>query len=199
MALRFMNDTRKPRHTIFGKLSYHQNIHYKLGKKICGTSLNKILIQYLHLFNNYLKNFGAGKSSNLSVETIERISVALVKISTSNQEEGVIKDNLLNTLYGLSAANKIIDEFETLNILYKEAKKDSDTLRDREKLSEYLDNLKKSNVNFLFDFGTISSLPLRLKPEYQTYIDRFGFPDNGVWNPVLLGHILLEQKTWNKE
>ena len=104
MALRFMNDTRKPRHTIFGKLSYHQNIHYKLGQKICGTSISSVLMTYLKEINTVLDEFGSGRNISMSRNEMEHIALQLTKASTSSLTEKLIKSNLMNVMYGLQTA-----------------------------------------------------------------------------------------------
>lgn len=192
MALRFMNDTRKPRHVISGKLGYHQNIHYKLGKKVCSGSLTTTLLKYVELLNTLLVDFASGRGVSLSRSELENLSAILVRTSTSSSSEKLIKENLLNILYGIQAGNLIISEKAEIENKYELAKTDSDILNDKEKLRDYLERIRKSFIPYIFDFGTTYAPQLHLKPKYQLYIDRHGIPENGVWNPALLGAIVNE-------
>ena len=192
MAFRFMNDTKKPRHVISGKLGYHQNIHYKLGKKVCSGSLTTTLLKYIELLNTLLVDFASGKGVSLSRSELENLSSILVRASASSPSEKLIKGNLLNILYGIQAGNLIISENAELENKYEIAKKDSEILNNKEKLRDYLEQTRKSFIPYIFDFGTTSAPQLNLKPKYQIYIDRHGVPENGVWDPALLGVIVSE-------
>lgn len=192
MALRFMNDTRKPRHTIFGKLSYHQNIHYKLGQKICGTSISSVLMTYLKEINTLLNDFGSGRNISMTRNEMEHIVLQLTKATTSSSTEKLIKSNLLNVIYGLQTSLINYVENKELKSQLEEKSADSEILRDKDKLKEYIENMKTSSINYLFNFGTGTSIGLKLKPQYEIYIQRFGIPENGIFNPVYLGEILSD-------
>jgi len=43
----------------------------------------------------------------------------------------------------------------------------------------------------LFPEQTITVIPVQIKPEYLTYIKTYGYPENGIWDPDLLGAIIL--------
>ena len=187
-----MNDTRKPRHTIFGKLSYHQNIHYKLENKICGSVLTYTLIKYLKVINPLLLDFAAGKPSSITRNEIESISTQLLKMKNQSQNEKLIVKNLLNILTAIQGGDVLIGKYTDLQGKYLEKSKDSDILRNKEKLKEYIESLKKSNLMLLFDFGTAKTTGLKLKPKYEIYIQRHGIPENGVFNVEYMGEIINE-------
>jgi hypothetical protein len=42
----------------------------------------------------------------------------------------------------------------------------------------------------LFPDQIITVIPVEIKPEYLAYIKTYGYPENGIWDPDLLGAIL---------
>jgi hypothetical protein len=42
----------------------------------------------------------------------------------------------------------------------------------------------------LFPDQTITVIPVEIKAEYLAYIKTYGYPENGIWDPDLLGAIL---------
>ena len=42
----------------------------------------------------------------------------------------------------------------------------------------------------LFPDQMITVIPVQIKPEYLAYIKTYGYPENGIWDPDLLGAIL---------
>ena len=50
-------------------------------------------------------------------------------------------------------------------------------------------NMLRGSVS-LFPEQTITVIPVQIKPEYLTYIKTYGYPENGIWDPDLLGAII---------
>jgi hypothetical protein len=54
-------------------------------------------------------------------------------------------------------------------------------LKDKEKLLAYIEEMNKTFT--IFPNQTITTTNVKLKPEYQIYINNYGFPENGVFDP----------------
>jgi hypothetical protein len=54
-------------------------------------------------------------------------------------------------------------------------------LKDKEKLLIYIQEM--SEIINLFPNQTMTTSNVKLKPEYQIYINNYGFPENGVFDP----------------
>ena len=50
-------------------------------------------------------------------------------------------------------------------------------------------NLLRGSIS-LFPEQTITVIPVEIKPEYLAYIKTYGYPENGIWDPDLLGAII---------
>jgi hypothetical protein len=68
-------------------------------------------------------------------------------------------------------------------------KNDSDILNDRDKLNEYIQNLSK---NMFVTSVDVNSVYANLKPQYQTYIQLYGLPENLDFDTDKLSSILKE-------
>ena len=42
----------------------------------------------------------------------------------------------------------------------------------------------------LFPEQNFTIIPVEIKPEYLVYIKTYGYPENGIWDPDILGSIL---------
>jgi hypothetical protein len=51
-------------------------------------------------------------------------------------------------------------------------------------------NMLRGSIS-LFPEQHITVIPVQIKPEYLAYIKTYGYPENGIWDPDLLGAILI--------
>lgn len=63
-------------------------------------------------------------------------------------------------------------------------------LNDSDKLAAYIKSLQ--NPTNIFDLPAVTTILATLKPQYTLYIERYGFPEGSVFDPILLGEILTE-------
>jgi hypothetical protein len=148
-----------------------------------------------------------------SFKEIENLS-----INYANGEFNVIKDNLTQETYNDYAErlyrmkNPTNASYERIRNFYKTVlegllqsvnlqneitdktadsnyyKSKADILNDIDALIEQL-NMLRGNVS-LFPDQNITIMPVEIKPEYLAYIKTYGYPENGIWDPDLLGYIL---------
>ena len=121
------------------------------------------------LYNNYsLGLYNARKPLNSTYEK--------VRAFINRNLEGLLQSiNLYNTNTSVTAekdAYKIIaDKFNDPNELLAQL------------------NMLRGSIS-LFPDQHITVIPVQIKPEYLIYIQTYGYPENGIWDPDLLGAII---------
>jgi len=121
------------------------------------------------LYNNYsLGLYTARKPLNATYEKVR-------KFINTNLEGLLQSINLQNTNTSVTAerdAYKIIaDKFNDPNELLAQL------------------NMLRGSIS-LFPEQHITVIPVQIKPEYLIYIQTYGYPENGIWDPDLLGAII---------
>jgi hypothetical protein len=96
----------------------------------------------------------------------------------------VINLNLEGLLQSINLYNTNVDMTGERN--YYKIK--ADKFNDVNALIEQLNMLRRAVS--LFPDQTITVIPVEIKPEYLAYIKTYGYPENGIWDPDLLGAIL---------
>jgi hypothetical protein len=121
------------------------------------------------LYNNYsLGLYNARRPLNSTYEK--------VRAFINRNLEGLLQSiNLYNTNTSVTAekdAYKIIaDKFNDPNQLLAQL------------------NMLRGSIS-LFPEQHITVIPVQIKPEYLIYIQTYGYPENGIWDPDLLGAII---------
>jgi hypothetical protein len=122
------------------------------------------------LYNNYsLGLYTARKPLNATYEKVR-------KFINTNLEGLLQSINLYNTNTSVTSernAYKIIaDKFNDPNELLAQL------------------NMLRGSIS-LFPDQHITVIPVQIKPEYLAYIHTYGYPENGIWDPDLLGAIIM--------
>ena len=121
------------------------------------------------LYNNYsLGLYTARKPLNATYEKVR-------KFINTNLEGLLQSINLQNTNTSVTA------ERDVYKII-------ADKFNDPNELLAQL-NMLRGSVS-LFPEQHITVIPVQIKPEYLIYIQTYGYPENGIWDPDLLGAIL---------
>jgi hypothetical protein len=121
------------------------------------------------LYNNYsLGLYTARKPLNATYEKVR-------KFINTNLEGLLQSINLYNTNTSVTA------EKDAYKII-------ADNFNDPNQLLAQL-NMLRSSMS-LFPEQHITVIPVQIKPEYLIYIQTYGYPENGIWDPDLLGAIL---------
>ena len=121
------------------------------------------------LYNNYsLGLYNARIPSNSTYEKVR-------KFINSNLEGLLQSINLYNTNTSVTAQR---DAYKLI----------ADRFNDPNELLAQLNMLQRSMS--LFPDQHITVIPVEIKPEYLAYIKTYGYPENGIWDPDLLGAIL---------
>jgi len=122
------------------------------------------------LYNNYsLGLYTARKPLNATYEKVR-------KFINTNLEGLLQSINLHNT------NNTVTSERDAYKII-------ADKFNDPNELLAQL-NMLRGSVS-LFPDQHITVIPVQIKPEYLIYIQTYGYPENGIWDPDLLGAIIM--------
>jgi hypothetical protein len=131
---------------------------------IIKTQLNQTL------YNNYsLGLYTARKPLNATYEKVR-------KFINTNLEGLLQSINLYNT------NTTVTTERDAYKII-------ADKFNDPNELLAQLNMLRGSMS--LFPDQHITVIPVQIKPEYLIYIQTYGYPENGIWDPDLLGAIIM--------
>lgn len=110
----------------------------------------------------------------------------------ATKEDEIIRQTAISSLKGmfksLQEHNKLV-QCEELSQIWKI---DSETLRNREKLKEYIAELNRIASSSLFGEHDFSVISATISQEHTIYIDRYGFPEHAIFDPDLLGAIVSE-------
>ena len=121
------------------------------------------------LYNNYsLGLYTARKPLNATYEKVR-------KFINANLEGLLQSINLYNT------NTSVTDQRDAYKLL-------ADKFNDPNELLAQLEMLRRSVS--LFPDQHITVIPVQIKPEYLAYIKTYGYQENGIWDPDLLGAIL---------
>jgi hypothetical protein len=121
------------------------------------------------LYNNYsLGLYTARKPLNATYEKVR-------KFINTNLEGLLQSINMHNTCTSVAAERDV----------YKVI---ADKFNDPNELLAQLNMLRGSMS--LFPDQHITVIPIEIKPEYLAYIKTYGYPENGIWDPDLLGSII---------
>jgi hypothetical protein len=143
----------------------------EISKNYASGAFNLIKTQLNQtLYNNYsLGLYIARKPLNATYEKVRNF--------INRTLEGLLQSiNLHNTITSVSAEK---DAYKLI----------ADKFNDPNELLAQL-NMLRNSVS-LFPDQHITVIPVQIKPEYLIYIQTYGFPENGIWDPDLLGAIIM--------
>ncbi len=142
----------------------------EISKNYASGAFNLIKTQLNQtLYNNYsLGLYTARKPLNATYEKVR-------KFINTNLEGLLQSINLYNVNTSVTA------EKDAYKII-------ADKFNDPNELLAQLNMLRGSMS--LFPEQHITVIPVQIKPEYLIYIQTYGYPENGIWDPDLLGAII---------
>ena len=157
---------------------------------------NLVINKYIDEITTYYNHFANGEYDivikALDDNTFAKISKELYELHVNEQysDYEFILRNIINSFNSLM---KSIQQYLTLQSVKKQLEYETNKasiLDDIEKLKEYINNLSKKASFSLITTVKVNAPILTIKKEYQTYIDMYGFPKNGVFDAELLGNII---------
>ena len=147
----------------------------------------------LRSINTISDNYAAGRFDNIKTQltqsTYNALSLQLFRAKRPLNPDyeklrKIININLEGLLQSINLYNTNVDMTGERNYYKTKA----DKFNDVNALIEQL-NMLRGAVS-LFPDQTITVIPVEIKAEYLAYIKTYGYPENGIWDPDLLGAIL---------
>ena len=181
----FSNNVVTPTHTLFSGFSDQANNLAILVRSQPFTELDNFMAQlsmgdFQHLIDNF------------DLESFNKLAVQMNTLKTSMNPMYVRLLNYMNacltTLLIVEGSNK--EQAVIKNEIVK-LRADNEVLYNVELLKKYLETLTKKTFT-IFPDQKVATSRIKLRPEYDVYIDRYGFPNKGAFNPALLADIIVE-------
>jgi hypothetical protein len=141
-------------------------------------------------------------SQNYSSGAFETIKTQLTQMIYNNYSVGLytarsplnatyekIRKVILTNLEGLLQSINLYNVNKDVTNQRDSYKITADKFNNPEELIAQL-NMMRGAIS-LFPEQHITVIPVQIKIEYLTYIQTYGYPENGIWDPDLLGAILM--------
>ena len=141
-------------------------------------------------------------SQNYSAGSFETIKTQLTQLIYNNYSVGLytarkplnatyekIRKVILTNLEGLLQSINLYNVNTDVTYQRDSYKITADKFNNAEELIAQL-NMMRGSIS-LFPEQHITVIPVQIKIEYLTYIQTYGYPENGIWDPDLLGAILM--------
>ena len=142
-------------------------------KSIGFITIQNILTQYF--LGNMLY-----VTTNLNITQYKYLSSQIIRLTSRQKNTVIFKTFILNSLQLLYSC---LQQVSILN----QNRADLEILKDKEKLLAYIAEMNKTfNV---FPNQNITTTAVKLKPDYQIYINNYGFPVNGIFDAKKLALI----------
>jgi hypothetical protein len=153
--------------------------------------------------NNFMNKLGLGDFQNLidnfDLETFNALAVKLYALKTNRHPLYVRLLNYLN--YCLTMLLVVeVNVGKEMVVLRREVAKltaENAVLYNVGLLKKYLETLTKKTFT-IFPEQKVSTARIKLRPEYDVYIKRYGFPKNGAFNAEYLAEIIAELSANNE-
>jgi len=149
--------------------------------------------------NVFMNQLGLGDFQhlidNFDLDVFNRLAVKLYALKTNTHPLYVRLLNYLN--FSLTTLLVVeVNVGKELGVLRQEIQKlraDNSILHNVTLLREYLETLTKRTFT-IFKEQKVATSRIKLRPEYDAYIQRYGFPQNGAFDAQLLAEIINELK-----
>lgn len=155
--------------------------------------INLVLKDILAITNAYLNYYMIGDMDSLkTVFTTEKflaLTHVLVNMPFLEVTETLIRDVVLKTLASLRGAIFHFDQYENIKEQYENVKEENEILHDRDKLNEYIQQLNSRIQNDQLFTSSFTAPAPQINGTYFIYIKNFGYPENAVFDPILLAKI----------
>lgn len=141
------------------------------------------------IFTYYSEGNFEALARELTPERYSQLSLELIKLKNRfNVDYERIRLTAVKSLKGIQRANV---QYKSLNDVLRHNEilaEKADILDDRDKLAAYINTLNNTRRTSIFgDHNISSSVSATIAPEYLAYIRDFGYPQDGVFDPDLLG------------
>jgi len=163
-----------------------------IHKLVINPTVNKILV--------YLKEFSAGNFTNVR-EVFSQFAILSAELYNLKNANATFTDyEFIRNSIVTSFESYIQSIYQYVNISVLEGKLVDatamvDILQDMAKLEAYIHDLNtRGRVGEIFPEVTVTAPLFKLKPEYEAYIEAYGFPEGAVFLPDLLAPFITAEQ-----
>jgi hypothetical protein len=158
-------------------------------------SLNPVLKQMAlnvtKLIKYYIEGDMESLETNLTLDIYTRYSKILFSLKKNKVTDAeIVRRVVANSLATLFSAISVYQDFKLVRENNEQLKDRANILDDMDRLKDYLEYLQQNTSTNVFGDHDITTTAASVDPEYIIYIQRHGYPLNGVFNPDLLGQIV---------
>lgn len=152
-------------------------------------SINILLNEYSNgEFQTLAKIFTQGVFQELSIKLVN-----LRNLHHEFRDYEKIRRSTVLALQGLYQSLLQYGTYMNLQFNYEKCKERAAILTDPKKLKEYIDEMRKKNVS-IFPDAKITTIAVKIKPEYLEYIKLYGYPAGNIFDMDKLGEIIERLK-----
>lgn len=163
-----------------------------IHKLVINPTVNQILV--------YLKEFTVGNFTNVR-DVFSQFSILSAELYNLKNANSTFTDyEFIRNSIVTSFESYIQSIYQYTNIHVLESKLVNatatvDILQDMAKLEAYIQDLNtRGRVGEIFPEITVTAPLFRLKPEFEAYIEAYGFPEGAVFDPDLLAPFITAQQ-----
>jgi hypothetical protein len=163
-----------------------------IHKLVINPTVNKILV--------YLKEFTVGNFTNVR-EVFSQFAILSAELYNLKNDNATFTDyEFIRNSIVTSFESYIQSIYQYTNMGVLESKLVNatamvDILHDMAKLEAYIQDLNtRGRVGEIFPEVTVTAPLFKLKPEYEAYIEAYGFPEGAVFDPDLLAPFITAQQ-----
>lgn len=174
-----------------GKTLFTTNV--STGSIVTGvfdSELRAVFLELVVLSKLYAEGNFTTLKIQLTNDKYTALSVALARLRSSNTEYEMIRSSSLSFLQGLQRA--FLQNIELTNTTnnYRVVKDRADILDDMDRLQDFLVELNtKANTSVFGDYSVTASVSAVISPQYLLYIEKYGFPSDGVFDTEKLAAV----------
>ena len=158
-------------------------------------SLNPVLKQMALNVTKLIRYYLVGDMESLRTQLTLEIYTRYTKILFSLRKTKVTDSEIVRRV----VANALATLFSTISLYldFKLVRENNEQLKDRanilddmDRLKDYLEYLQKNTSTNVFGDHDMTTTAAGVDPEYIMYIQEYGYPLNGIFDPDLLGQIV---------
>jgi hypothetical protein len=141
---------------------------------------SKGFVNIQNMLNQYFLGNVQYVTNNLNISQYKYLSKQILRLTSIQKKTVVFKNFIFNTVQILYSSLQNIAILNQNSIDLAKNEELLEILKDKEKLLAYIQEM--SEIINLFPNQTMTTSNVKLKPEYQIYINNYGFPENGVFD-----------------
>ena len=157
---------------------------------VLDLKLKRVATTLMRYINMYINGNIEELIQIFTLDTYTQLSKILASLKKTKQTDSeIVRKSIANALTVLYSGLSVYQDYQLTEMSNEELKERVSILDDMDKLKEYLEYLGQQTNTDLFGSHDISTTSVKVNQEYIQYIQEYGYPENGVFDPDRLGAI----------